>query len=424
MKKTLALIISLLLLFSVANTAFGNVFAEEASSATTDVISDHDAFYYYTAPDRSEFQLSQEQLHVSTDELIELVLNYPYLVDLYTSNSSTMDAYESLRGSFNALIELEKRADASSLMLARLEKTAASNNQSGMEQVYLQTLLSLPLYFNKLSATETASYIQLVDKLEVVAEISMTSSTENLVVNAGTYASSEIAFTVNGFSYARSSTNDYTTSGTLVPLYSATSDYTSAKKVSIAESTAEKYGIELLGNATSMYNCFSYAWYSASTSNQYWIANVYPYINDNHCNIISEPTVGSIAIYYDSSNSPVHAAIVTEINGGNVICKSKWGANGLFEHHIANVPSSYFNTNSSVKVAFYNYAHYHTCSVTIDNAVTHTRTCRVCGWTATEAHVADAKTGKCITCGLAGPFMTIINSIPEKVNAGNRYIDD
>lgn len=46
---------------------------------------------------------------------------------------------------------------------------------------------------------------------------------------------------------------------------------------------------------------------------------------------------------------------------------------------------------------------YH-CSFTVNNSATHTRTYTTYGWSVTEAHTPNVKTGNCIGCGLKGPF--------------------
>lgn len=46
---------------------------------------------------------------------------------------------------------------------------------------------------------------------------------------------------------------------------------------------------------------------------------------------------------------------------------------------------------------------YH-CTFTFNNSATHTRTYTTYGWSVTEAHTPNVKTGNCIGCGLKGPF--------------------
>lgn len=413
MKKALTVILSIMLLIEMVNSLQVGTSAEENTRTDGDDLCDDNSFYFETV-DRSKYQLSQAQLDAPTDELIDAIMDYPYLVDLFTSSDSSVSAYNSLRESFNGLAELEERADAASVLLTKFidaETTTVYDNL--LNSVYLEALLSLPVYFENLSAIEIATYSQISETSALIPKAEATQSVTDTPNLSGTYSSSSVAFTVNGFSYTRSNTNGSTTCGNIVPLYTALSDYSSTEKQSIAEGTASKYGIDLLGYATSMYNCHSYAWYYSSTSNLSWVSDISPYTSDSHCTVLSAPSVGSIAVYLNSSNQCVHSAIVTSVDGNNVMCKSKWGSNGLFEHHISNVPSGYQYSSTYVKCVFFSYARYHTCSVTIDNLSTHTRVCSVCGWTSTEAHVENVRTGKCMTCGLAGPFTACLESAPQ-----------
>ena len=93
----------------------------------------------------------------------------------------------------------------------------------------------------------------------------------------------------------------------------------------------------------------------------------------------------------DAYNQPLHSAVVSAIDDGDIICKSKWGANGLFEHHITNVPSSYTSDGSSIRIAFCNYTRTHDCSIVQNNDDTHTKTCSICGYLCVEEHSYSCK---------------------------------
>ena len=113
-------------------------------------------------PDISQYQLSQEQLDAPTDALIDSILDYPYLVDLFVSSDFERPAYYSLREYFNGLAELENRPDAASVMLSKYaDAAAADSDDAAMDAVYLRELLSIPLYFENLSESEAAEYIRI-----------------------------------------------------------------------------------------------------------------------------------------------------------------------------------------------------------------------------------------------------------------------
>ncbi len=415
MKKILSLVLLISLLVAMLSAPEVTVSAYSVPNSSKNSIFSG-KFFYYETPDRSEYQLSEGQLNASTEELVDAILKYPFLVDLFSSSVSTLSAYDALRESFNGIAELESRGDAASIMLKKLVDDTKGVQYDSTAFSCLKTIISMPPYMEELTADEKARFGDISKENEYSANECDLLLTSDDQINSSSVLSQSIAFTENGFSYIRSSNNAYTTSGTSVPLYSSTSDFSSEEQSSIAETTAVAYEISRIANATSKYNCHSYAWYQASASNVYWLADLAPYINDLHCINIAEPCVGAIAVYLDANNQPLHSAIVTSVDGDNIMCESKWGANGLFAHHIANVPSSYSYNNNQVRCAFFNYVRFHTFTVTIDNAATHTKICRVCGWTSTEPHSPNKVTGKCTTCGYDGAniLAPMLTNLPIK----------
>lgn len=117
----------------------------------TNVRTNDTAYHYqYQTLDRSQYQLTQEQLDAPTEVLIDYILDYPYLVDLYCSNDPTVDAYAKLCEVFNGLRELETRHDAAAVMLSKLSVLSiASEEDDQLNILYLQTLLALPVYSNQ-----------------------------------------------------------------------------------------------------------------------------------------------------------------------------------------------------------------------------------------------------------------------------------
>ena len=119
---------------------------------------------FYEASSREVYQLTEEQLRAPTEELVDAVLEYPYLIDLFSGSSSSVSAYASLRDSFNGLAELEKREDAAAVMLS---KYAAAVDLSGedvsIETLYLRVLLSEPVYAQQLAEGEKTVYFEMLE---------------------------------------------------------------------------------------------------------------------------------------------------------------------------------------------------------------------------------------------------------------------
>lgn len=85
------------------------------------------------------------------------------------------------------------------------------------------------------------------------------------------------------------------------------------------------------GLPTRKYNCHSYAWYSQSQSNPYWMNSAASYINDG--SYIKSNNATGHKVYY---NKGEHSGIMRA--GGKVI--SKWGQLGLYLHSLSDCPYS------------------------------------------------------------------------------------
>ncbi len=96
-----------------------------------------------------------------------------------------------------------------------------------------------------------------------------------------------------------------------------------------------------ISSATAAYNCHSYAWYSTSTSNNYWMDNPSVYMTDGSYSSTTAKA-GTKVYWRTSSGSPVHSGIVYSAasNGKVAVVTSKWGAYGLIRHNVDDSPYS------------------------------------------------------------------------------------
>ena len=163
MKRTLSVVFVVALLITMTGTLQVSASTENTHESNNVVKAEENTFLLSCdAPDRSQYQLSQEQLDAPTDALIDSILDYPYLVDLFVSSDFERPAYYSLREYFNGLAELENRPDAASVMLSKYaDAAAADSDDAAMDAVYLRELLSIPSYFENLSESEAAEYIRI-----------------------------------------------------------------------------------------------------------------------------------------------------------------------------------------------------------------------------------------------------------------------
>lgn len=159
--------------------------------------------------------------------------------------------------------------------------------------------------------------------------------------------------------------NIWTTDGTSIP-----AKHNSALSQQDIEDINEQMSeyidkVEVIrGEYSSGYNCHSYAWYSESADNTYWIDDYYVqrFIDDIHTRTISQSDLqeGDIVTYWKgtgSSRQCVHSAIVDEIvydeitGKMTIYCRSKWSYAGVYRHEIDNVRSAWITEDK----VFYRY---------------------------------------------------------------------
>lgn len=111
----------------------------------------------------------------------------------------------------------------------------------------------------------------------------------------------------------------------------------------------------MLRDATNRYNCHSYAWYSTSSSNPYWLNNPRPYMTDGSyqrvtstTNFSSMPSTvnnNSKIVWLDKNGNTIHSGIKND----STTVVSKWGAGGLYRHKQNYSPY----TSEAVKLEYY-----------------------------------------------------------------------
>ena len=87
-----------------------------------------------------------------------------------------------------------------------------------------------------------------------------------------------------------------------------------------------------IGGATSCFNCHSYAWYSISPDNPYWMDDPSPYWEDGSYVLTGTYEFGDKLVYFEGS-SPIHSAYIT-VSGSGIPSEvaSKWGSYGVYRH--------------------------------------------------------------------------------------------
>lgn len=228
--------------------------------------------------------------NLTTEALVRTVLDYPLIVYIYAYDT-TQKGYDKVKSYFNGLQELESRVDAIDVLQSYIE------NQEGNSVV---DRCIAEVIFENLNGTPLMGD----------------------VVSFGVYAATHY---------------DYTPNGTRIPLvYNMTYEdhgLTEALAVAInADYSARHPGAVSYRNINPAYNCHSYAWYSTSQYNKYWLngTNVTSYITDGSYRQVSSPQIGDVVLYENGDHSGIYS--------GNGYVMSKWGVCKLYEHSLTDCP--------------------------------------------------------------------------------------
>ena len=141
-----------------------------------------------------------------------------------------------------------------------------------------------------------------------------------------------------------------TPKGSAVATMKASRELTDREKEDINKRVKDSYPNAVrVSGPSSYFNCHSYAWYSQSTSNKYWIDDPSKYWTDKSYrqvattkvsnSIPSAAKVGHKVRYYSSQGKNtfeknMHSAVVHSSSE----VRSKWGAAGVYRHKLNETP--------------------------------------------------------------------------------------
>lgn len=254
--------------------------------------------------------ISENEVNAMTTEaLLSTVLEYPFIVNIYAYNSLG-EGIEAVSEYFPGIIELLERENAEEVLqeyLASVKPLGSTDSPC----------------FTTMCALDLLSIVQSSRTEEVVAYTQRTAS--KLIVN--TPAGSPVV--------------------AIVDLAWSDHELTNLSyEISLKGQYLLTYpGIEVIDDVNPTYNCFSYAFYYASSANHYWINAGATYLNDGSYVDDPLPNTGSRIIYVVSDEATggynlVHAGIAVGpvINYMQARVVSKWGTNALFEHNANECP--------------------------------------------------------------------------------------
>lgn len=135
-------------------------------------------------------------------------------------------------------------------------------------------------------------------------------------------------------------------------------EFTSAEKKQIDDYFIDEYDVKKKRAATVKYNCHSYAWYSTSSSNKYWINDPSIYMENakfictqtSMFNYIPTDVEKNYRAVVKIDGVIVHSAIVNNVDYKSEHLISKWGYAGVFVHSIKRCP--YYKSRAT-KIEYY-----------------------------------------------------------------------
>lgn len=296
-------------------------------------------------------QIPEEKLkNMSTEALLETVLMYPLISDYFYFNSLS-EAYHNMNASFNGLRELVSRKDVMSTIIEEYSRscvvTASELSKSSPKDFWKSTTLEFLIVCGELSGVSLTN-----DEKELFQKLMEEKQEQR--ERAGIYSLQSDIYNnqVNGMARAAGSVWTAVAAGTVrtpsganvSEVYQRSPNFTTAERAQLNSDTDSKYPRARRGaTATVKYNCHSYAWYSQTTSNPYWIGRYsapteYVERNNGYILYTGTPYSGVKAWYNNGEHSGVYTG--GTIDGAYAI-RSKWGMAGLYEHAEAYSPYEY-----------------------------------------------------------------------------------
>ena len=305
-------------------------------------------------------QIPEEILkNLTTDELIESVLNYPFLMDIYAYDSY-QKGFKAVSERFNGLKELLQREDVADKLITKYKNTEVAEDADKVAsgQIFdlsnIEILLGQDEVLNQLADTNKYElekeiedkYMEKKEHKDIYGTTSATSYKVQAEKESSKEASKEFSTETSVVS-EQTATCVYTPKGTSVGVVQLGELLTDAEKIEYDNLVKSTYpGIGLLRSATTNYNCHSYAWYSQATSNVYWINDPTPYMTDG--SYTYQGTSSGYAgerVYYSTPDNSHSGIVYNRVAGtigpdayGNVNVLSKWGLYGLVRHSAQNCP--------------------------------------------------------------------------------------
>lgn len=334
-------------------------------TATASAYSDNAPYIFPIKPGSSEWetfqskdemlavcQIPQEKLlNMTTEALLETIMNYPLITDYYAFNTIE-DAYETMRNDFNGFQEFFNRQDnaiaitnqyRSTRVLTAEESLTVEAKEffeaSTLEYLFVCSEIAKGKFLTKSSEYSVFKNI-FAEKQQQRFYEGIYSSNADILLRYEYEKTNSVIREINP-NYTQVFNKIKTPNGTYVScVYQPDADLTAQERKQFHDQIGQSYPkANRIGDATTKYNCHSYAWYSASTGNAYWIEYPNDYINDgSYYQVAGTPRSGMKIHYYNGNHSAISIGTRIENGAQTHWAKSKWGKVALYEHYITYSP--------------------------------------------------------------------------------------
>lgn len=250
---------------------------------------------------------NSEVKNMTTDALIETILNYPYFINIYAYDSiETGIAHVSEY--FPGIAELETREDAATVLSTYQPNTRSATLTPDLQSMGIKTLSN---------------------HIATVKSSSISPRTSHSAVTTPNGTSVATLYGVDWSVHARESGIS-----SLSEAISISNQYLATYPSAI-----------IIRDPSPSYNCHSYAWYSTSP-NQHWMNDPSAYITDGSY-VARTAAVGN-KVTYKTNGIYDHSGITISASSTPVTVSSKWGCLAVFSHDVDDCP--YTGNGSAVIV--------------------------------------------------------------------------
>lgn len=264
---------------------------------------------------------------MTDQELVKAIKEYPYLIDIFAFSSIDM-GIKHLEEKCDAYKELIARPNGAICLTEAINAERAVTAESSIRRDELAALLLYQPAFT--SKSQICDFASIEEKTKAVATF-----------GTPLYRSSYVT----------------TPCGTKVPVITTSCPHSQAEHDDMDAEVLRSYPtVTRISRGSCRYNCHSYAWYSQSTNNPYWINSPAEYMTDgSYSKVMSGINNSSInassgdRVFWGTNSSPIHSAILHSSSSGvplaTRIVYSKWGQLGVFKHQVATSPYSTSNVS-------------------------------------------------------------------------------